>query len=89
MDFHSKTTLHSQNEVDDYLARYGVRLPSNIQMEWCPANTDFSVDPPVGGVYLHSQILVLGLRLPLTNLVLFLGCPLAVDGGYLAYSFRL
>ena len=34
--------LRSQKEVDEYLARYGVRLPSNVKVEWCPAETDYT-----------------------------------------------
>jgi len=46
MDFDPKTwVLHSQKEVDAYLAKYGVRLPSNVQVESCPADTDFMMAP--------------------------------------------
>jgi len=46
MDFNLKTSiLHSQKEVDAYLAKYGIRLLSNVQVEWCPAETDFTVAP--------------------------------------------
>ena len=37
MDFDSKTTkLHNQEDVDDYLAKYGVCLNPGIKVELCP-----------------------------------------------------
>ena len=51
------------------MARYGVRSPSNIRVEWCSAKTDLSADPPKGGIYLHPQFLALGLKLLLTDVV--------------------
>jgi len=53
MDFDPKTSVLRSEEVDAYLAKYSVRLPSNTQVEWCPADTDFTVAPSVGGLYLH------------------------------------
>ena len=61
--------LCSQKEVDEYLARYGIRLPSNVKVEWRPAETDYKVAPKPGGVYLHPQILALGLKFSLTSFV--------------------
>ena len=34
-----------RKEVNAYLAKYGVCLPSNVQVEWCFADTDFMVVP--------------------------------------------
>ena len=43
MDFDLMPKIfRSQKEVDEYLARYGVRLPSNVKVEWCPAETDYT-----------------------------------------------
>jgi len=61
--------LRSQKELDGYLARYGVRLPSNVKVEWYPPDTDYTEAPEAGGVYLHPQLLALGLKFPLTNFV--------------------
>ena len=61
--------LRSQKEVDEYLATYDIHLPSNIEVEWCPAETVVTTSPPTGGVYFHPQILTLGVKLPLTLFV--------------------
>ena len=43
MDFDPKTLiLHSQKRSRNYLEKYSVRLPSNVQVEWW---TDFMVAP--------------------------------------------
>jgi len=48
IDFDSTLkALRSQKEVDEYLVRYGIRLPSNIKVEWCLYYTK-------GVLYLHS-----------------------------------
>ena len=55
MDFDPKPrVLYSQKEM------YGVRLPSNIEVEWCPPETNVTVLHPIGGVYFHPQIVALG-----------------------------
>jgi len=70
MDFDSKTTkLHCQ-EVDEYLTKNGVHLSPRFKVEFCPQGTDFTLPPPNGGAFMHSQILALGLKLPLTKFVL-------------------
>ena len=57
MDFDLKSsTLHSQEDVDEYLERHHGPLPSGIKVEWCNPGTDDKVSPPNGGVYLHPQI---------------------------------
>jgi len=58
MDFDPKPRV--QKEVDEYLMMYNVRLPSNVEVEWCPAKTDVTASPPTDGVYFHAQILTLG-----------------------------
>ena len=78
--------LHSQKEVDEYLARYGVRLSLNVKVEWCPVETDYTVTPKTGGVYLYPHILDLGMKFPLMSFVRDLLChfkvaPFAVDDG--------
>ena len=61
MDFHPKLrVVHGQKEVGEYLALFGVRLPSKIEVEWCSPVIDVSVSPPAGGVYFHPRILALG-----------------------------
>ena len=34
-----------------------------------PKGTNFTLSPPNGGVYMHPQILILGLKLPLTPFI--------------------
>jgi len=61
MDFDPKPrVLYSQKEVVEYLAMYDIRLPSNIEVEWCPPETNVTVLHPIGGVYFHPQIVALG-----------------------------
>ena len=70
MDFdHTLKILRSQKEVNEYLARYDIRLSLNVKVEWCPAETDYIVAPKISVVYLHPQILALGLKFPLTSFV--------------------
>jgi len=70
MDFNPKTSrLHNQKAVDKYLANYGFRLNQGIKIEFCPHGVDVSLVPPKDGVYMHLQVLVLGLRLPVTRFV--------------------
>ena len=52
--------LRSQKEVDEYLATYDIHLPSNIEVEWCPAETDVTASPPTGGVYFLPRSLLWG-----------------------------
>jgi len=70
MDFDPKTTrLHSQEDVDKYLKKYGVALFPGIKVEFCLLDTIFGLSPPNGGVYMHPQVLALGLKLLLTKFV--------------------
>ena len=71
MDFDSMLKiLSSQKGVDEYLVRYGVWLPSNVKVEWCPSNTDYTETPKTGGVYLHPPSVSLGVEVPFDRL-----CP--------------
>ena len=38
-------------------------------MEWCSPEIDITVSPPASGVYVHPQILALGVKLPMTPFV--------------------
>ena len=71
MDFDPKTSkLRDQEAVDRYLASYGFRSNSGIKIEFCPHGVDVSLAPPSReGVYMHPQVLTLGLRLPMTRFV--------------------
>ena len=70
MNFDPKPTpLRSQKDVFEYLARYDVNLVEEFTVEWCPLKTDVMVAHPHGGVFIHPQILSLGMKLPLTDLV--------------------
>ena len=70
MDFDPRNTkLHSEEDVDEYLVRYGVGLSPGIKVEFCPQDTEFVKSSPNDGVYMLPQILELGLKLPLTKFV--------------------
>jgi len=71
MDFYLKTSkLCDQEAVDKYLAIYGFHLNSEIKIESCLHGVDVSSAPPKGeGVYMHPQVLALGLRLSMTKFV--------------------
>jgi len=70
MNFDPKLkVLCSRKEVDEYLARDGVRLPSNVKVEWCPSDTDYTEALEAGGVYLYPQVLALGLKFHLTDFI--------------------
>jgi len=71
MDFDSKNTkLHDQEAVDKCFASYEFRLNPGIKIEFCPLNVDVSSAPPKGeGVYMHPQVLALGLKLPMTKFI--------------------
>ena len=60
IDFDPKPCFLRSQKVVEYLAIYGVRLPSNIEGEWCPAKTDITMSPPTGSLYFHSQNLGFG-----------------------------
>jgi len=66
MDFDPKP---HQREVDEYLATYDVRLLSKIEVEWCSLEIDVIMSPHTDNVYFHTQILALGLKLPMTFFV--------------------
>ena len=44
-------------------------MSSNIKVEWGSAETDYTMAFKIGGVYLHTQILALRLKFPLTIFV--------------------
>ena len=70
MDFDLKPrVLCGQKEVDEYLATYGIRLPSKIEVKWCSPKTDITVSPPITGVYFRTQSLVLRVKLLMTPFV--------------------
>jgi len=70
MDFDPKLTpLRSPSDVFEYLAKSDVQVPHEIMVEWCPLKTDVTVVPPHDNVFIHPQILVLGMKLPLTAFV--------------------
>ena len=56
MDFDPKTTrLHGQEDVDEYLKKYGVELSPGIKVKFCPLGTKFGLSPSDGGVYMHPK----------------------------------
>ena len=61
--------LRSQKEFDEYLVNYGVRLASIVKVEWYSAETDCRMALKTDGVYLHPQILALGLKFLLMSFV--------------------
>ena len=66
MDFGPKITrLHNQEDVDEYLEKYGIELSPGIKVEFCPPDTKFVLSPPDDGVYRSW----LGLKLSLTKFV--------------------
>ena len=69
MDFDPKTfKLRDQEAVDKYLAGYEFFLNPGIKIEFCPLIVVVSSAPPKGeGVYMHPQVLALGLTLPMTK----------------------
>jgi len=78
MDFDPKTSvLHNQKVVYAYLAKYSVRLLSNMQVELYASNIGFMVSP-TDVVYLHPQVLALGLKLSLKNFILDILCHFQV-----------
>ena len=70
MDFNpTSKTIRSQDEVEAYLTKYGVRLPSNVKTEWCPPDIEYTKAPKIGGVYLHPQVLPLELTFHMTSFI--------------------
>ena len=70
MDFDpKKSKLLNQEEVDKYLVKYGFHLNLGIKIEFCLNDVDISKAPPNDGVYMHLQVLALGLSLPMTRFV--------------------
>ena len=70
MDFDPKTSkLRKQEEVDKYLTMYACRLKPGIKIEFCPHDVNVSTAPSGGGVYMHPQVLALGLRLSMTKFI--------------------
>ena len=69
MDFNPKISrICNQEEVDKYLAKYGFRLNLGIKVEFCPHGVDV-LALPNDGVYMHSQVLALELRMPMTRFI--------------------
>ena len=60
--------LHSPRGVFEYLAKNGVQVPPEIMVKWCRLKTDITVAPH-NGVFIHPQIVVLGMKLPLTAFI--------------------
>ena len=54
--------LHNQEEVDKYLPNYSFHLNPRIKIEFCLHGVDVSLTPLNDGVYMHPQVLALGLR---------------------------
>ena len=50
------TKLHSQKDVGECLAKYGVRLSPEIEVKFCPEGTDFTLPPPNGDIYMHPRV---------------------------------
>jgi len=49
MDFYpTPKTPRSQEEAEAYLTKYGVRLPSNVKIKWCPPDTKYTKSPKAG-----------------------------------------
>ena len=70
LNFDLKTSkLHSQEDVDKYLASYGFILNPGIKIEFCPHMVDVSLAPPNSGVNMHPLVLTLVLRLLMTSFV--------------------
>jgi len=46
-----------------------VLLSSGMKVEWCRPGTNRKTSLPNSSVYFHSQILALGVQLPLTDFV--------------------
>ena len=69
MDFDPKTSKLRNQEVNKYLVSYGFFLNPGIKIKFCPHDVDISLALPNGGVYVHPQVLALGLRLPITSFV--------------------
>ena len=72
MNFDPRATrLHSLADVDEFLARYCVRLSHGIMVEFCPQD-EFVKSSSNGGVYLYPRILG-------TEAVADEGCPQRSD----------
>ena len=71
MDFNLKTSkLRDQEAVDKYLDNYGFHWSPEIKIEFAPNDVDISSAPPgKEGVYIHSLVLALGLRLPIMKFI--------------------
>jgi len=70
MDFDPKTSkLRDQEAVDKYLASYGFCLNTRIKIEFCLYSVNVSSAPLKSGVYMHPQVLTLGVRLPMTRFI--------------------
>jgi len=54
MDFDpTPKALRNQEEVEAYLMKYGIRLPSNVKVKWCPPDTEYKKAIEARSVYLH------------------------------------
>jgi len=63
MDFDPKAR---NQEVDKYLAKYGFHLNPGIKVEFY-LHVDVPLAPRNDGLYMHPQVLAMGLRLPMTR----------------------
>jgi len=69
MDFDpTPKTLYSE-EVEAYVMKCGVHLPSNVKVEWCPPDIEYIKAPKAWSVYFHPQVLALGLTFPISSFV--------------------
>ena len=69
MDFNPKLMpLRSPRDVFEYLAKNDIQVPPEIMVESCPLKTDVTMAPPHDNIFI-PQILVLGMKLPLTAFV--------------------
>ena len=70
MDFDPTLKTLRSEEVEAYLMKCGVHLPSNIKVEWCPLDTEYIKAPKAWwSVYFHPQVLALWLTFPITSFV--------------------
>ena len=64
MDLDPTLKILSSKKVDEYLAKYGVRLSSNVNVKWCPVKTDYIVAPkrwcipPLSDIGFEAEVLL-------------------------------
>jgi len=91
MSFDPKTSvLRSQKKVDAYLVKYGICPSSNIQVEWCPVDTDFTMAAPCRRSIPSSPDLGIGVEASFNELsqscVTLRFAPHVVGGGLVHHS---